>query len=233
MDAAEVALKYFDFARAEILNRTKSSNDTLIVYAGAVGAILAWLYKASVDAPNCSQSVLLVRADLFFPTMVVISFLSLVASWIIYQNEAMISALAKYQKNILAKSVKGECEKCPQTWEDSDELLAADGRLFTFWSTVVYALLVVGPSILGFFEMWSLRHTVPHSMRFILIASVTTIVAVVMMCRLIRERWILRKPKSERRDSDVSVTTALKDKEKLGQIGEGSTKRSDLESGDR
>ena len=45
----DVALKYLELARAEILYRVKSTNDTLIVYAGAVGAIAAWVYKSYHD----------------------------------------------------------------------------------------------------------------------------------------------------------------------------------------
>ncbi len=138
----QIALKYLDLARVEIQDRMSSSNKTLILYVGGVGGIVAWMYQVTLAATHP-----LSLRTLVFCAGVVISFLSFAASWIIFHNERMVNALARYQTLVLAPyldsvlpSVKG--------WESSTQLSKTDTGMRTYWAVAVPTVILIGPSII-------------------------------------------------------------------------------------
>ncbi len=192
--SVDLALKYMDLARAEILARIKSSNDTLIVYAGALGAIAAWLYK-----PENHTAATLSRTGL------IVGFLSLAASWIVYHNEKMVVALACYQKEMLAP-VLDALHLGLKSWETSDTLKDADTQIPGALTSVIYGLMVAGPSVVAWYEM----HLLPASGRpgyAVPAAGAMALTSVAFLFLMGRDRWALRK-KSEPRTSrcpDVKI----------------------------
>jgi hypothetical protein len=139
----QVALKYLDIARAEILDRMKVSNQTLIVYVGGVGAIAGWMYQATIGSKEHAN-----MRTLAFPTGVVVAFLALAATWIIFHNERMVNALARYQKKDLAPYFKSVAPRMVP-WESSDALHDTDKGLAIVMTIVVQAILVIGPSLVS------------------------------------------------------------------------------------
>jgi len=153
----QIALKYLDLARAEISDRMKVANQTLIVYVGGVGAIVGWMYQASI-APQTHTVQL---STLLFPIGVVVAFLSFAASWIIFHNERMVNALARYQKNTLAPYFK-LVSRDLIAWESSDALHKTDSGLRTIaTTTLVQAILIIGPNVI--FVVAMLRMTQPQA----------------------------------------------------------------------
>jgi hypothetical protein len=136
----QIALKYLDLARAEILDRMKASNQTLIVYVGGVGAIVGWMYQATIASKDHAN-----MRTLVFPTGVIVAFLALAATWIIFHNERMVNALARYQKTVLAPYFKSVAPGMI-AWESSDALHDTDDRLAIAATIIVQAILVIGPS---------------------------------------------------------------------------------------
>jgi hypothetical protein len=147
---ADIALKYLDLARAEILYRVKSSNDTLVVFAGATGAIAAWLYKTPCNPTAASGLCAADSIDnrLLFPAGCVLAFLSLAASWIISHNERMVCALAEYQRVELGTFLN-QANIGFASWELSASLPKEDSRRLSTFTSAIYALLIVGPSVLA------------------------------------------------------------------------------------
>ena len=137
----QVALKYLDLARAEIQDRMKSSNQTLIVYVGGVGAIAGWMYQATIGSKSHAN-----MRTLAFPTGVVVAFLALAATWIIFHNERMVNALARYQKQVLAPYLKSVAPDMV-LWESSVALRCTDKGFTIVMTIIVQAILVIGPSL--------------------------------------------------------------------------------------
>jgi hypothetical protein len=187
----DVALKYLELARAEILYRVKSSNDTLIVYAGAVGAIAAWAYKSYHDAqpgslpngPALSIPPSLLSAGL------VVSFLALVASWIVFHNERMVKSLAEYQRDELSSHLDAAGSK---PWECSLSLCRGDSRPLSLVTSVVYGAMVVGPSAVALYEMWSDRGSFQSPGLYLVMSAIMSFCALVFMLVMVVDRWQLR-----------------------------------------
>ena len=187
----DVAVKYLELARAEILYRVKSSNDTLIVYAGAVGAISAWLYKSfhDVQPGSATNDIALSFPPLPLSAGLVVSFLALTASWIVFHNEKMVFALAKYQREELNKNLR---ETGIISWECSKSLHEGDPRLLSVFTSMVYALLVVGPGATACYEMWSHHYPFSHPWVYLVTSAVMSFGALVFMFLMVVERWKLR-----------------------------------------
>jgi hypothetical protein len=188
----DVALKYLELARAEILYRVKSTNDTLIVYAGAVGAIAAWVYKSYHDpqpgslpnGPALSIPPSTLSAGL------VVSFLALVASWIVFHNERMVTSLAKYQRDEL----NSDLDAAGSTpWERSVSLSSGDPRLLSLVTSVVYGAMVVGPSVVALYEMWSDRGSFPSPGLYLVMSAIMSFCALVFMIMMVVDRYQLRE----------------------------------------
>jgi hypothetical protein len=163
-NANAIALKYLDLARSEILERQKLGYQILIAYTGAVGVIGAWMYGKLPAVPASQVPVggvaigqvvgsQIAASQLSIgpvPIALVVAFLAFVASWIIYDNELMITALAKYQRKAMADYFERVLPDI-KLWEGSDELKAAASRrhssLHYFFQGVVLvlpALIAVG-----------------------------------------------------------------------------------------
>src|ERR1700722_9674487 len=156
----QVALKYLDIARAEILDRMKGSNQILSVYVAGVGAITAWMYQATIGSDKHAS-----MRSLVFPTGVVVAFLALAATWIIFHNERMVNALARYQKEELAPYLKSVAPGMTM-WEASDALHDTDNRLPIAATIIVQGILVIGPSAVFlcamlYFYLFAATDTVP------------------------------------------------------------------------
>ena len=195
----EFALKYLDMARSEILDRMKLSNQTLTVYVGAVGAIAAWMYQASIGSEHLAN----LRA-LAFPTGVVVAFLALAATWIIFHNERMVNALALYQKKELAEYLT---EVAPRVtpWEASKALHCSDGGFGILITILVQGILVIGPNLVF---LGAMRYLIGHpeapptfetplERPAIWLTGGLTMVAIFLTCLTILDR---RKLRHESRD---------------------------------
>jgi hypothetical protein len=188
----DVALKYLELARAEILYRVKSSNDTLTVYAGAVGAISAWVYKSYHDLQpgNLSNDPGLSIPPLTLSAGLVVSFLALVASWIVFHNERMIASLAKYQRDELNSQLRAAGST---PWECSISLRWGDRRSLSLVTSIVYGAMVVGPSAVAWYEMWSHRGSFSHPGGYLAMSAIMSFCGVVFMVVMVVDRWKLRK----------------------------------------
>jgi hypothetical protein len=187
----DVALKYLELARAEILYRVKSSNDTLTVYAGAVGAISAWVYKSYHDLEAASRSN---GATPAIPPSVlsaglVVSFLALVASWIVFHNERMVTSLAKYQREELNTDLRAAGAT---PWECSESLRSGDRRALSLVTSLVYGAMVVGPSAVAWYEMWSRRCAFPDADVYLVMSAIMSCCALGFMVFMVVDRWNLR-----------------------------------------
>lgn len=142
--ANAIALKYLELARNEILERIKVRYQTLTAYAGAVGAIGAWVYSKGPSVAGEGG-------------LVVIAFLAVAASSILCDNEQVINALARYQLYALSKHFKPALPKIP-LWELSEELGASfdkvvGGSLHNW----IQASVVVLPAAIASYLLQSLH----------------------------------------------------------------------------
>jgi hypothetical protein len=187
----DVALKYLELARAEILYRVKSSNDTLIVYAGAVGAISAWVYKSYHDLQPGSlpNDPALSIPPSTLSAGLVVSFLALVASWIVFHNERMVASLAKYQRDELHSDLRVTGST---PWERSRSLGLGDPRALSLVTSIVYGVMVVGPSAVAWYEMWSHRGSFSRPAGYLVMSAIMSFCAVLFMLKMVMDRWELR-----------------------------------------
>jgi hypothetical protein len=143
-DANAIALKYLELARSEILQRQRLGDQILIVYIGAVGAIGAWVYSKGPSA---------LAGGGLIPIGVVVAFLAFGASWIIYDNEHIINALARYQKRTLRKHFNHALPNI-ELWESSEELAEAANRRHSVRHNVIHGALLVLPGLVGLWLQW-------------------------------------------------------------------------------
>jgi MFS family permease len=192
----ELKLKYLELARDEILYRIKSANDTLIIYSGAIGAIAAWFSKLYTDLPQPRQ----ISPDLDFVLFrigVLVSFLSLCASWIINHNERMVHALAKYQREELGLNAPSQ----PLLWESSKSLQKGDPQFVSIISIFVYAGLIVGPSIFALIEMWIRRKSSEWNNSCFVIALVLTSISLGFMLGVVSTWWRVKSSRQSKSKS--------------------------------
>ncbi len=144
-DANAIALKYLELARNEILQRQRLGDQILIVYIGAVGAIGTWVYSPKGPSALAGGGLI--------PIGVVVAFLAFGASWIIYDNEHIINALARYQKRTLAKHFNHALPNI-ELWESSKELAEAANRRHSVRHNVIHGALLVLPGLVGLWLQW-------------------------------------------------------------------------------
>ena len=115
--------QHLELSRAELLERIRFGYQTLIVYAGGVGAIALWAHPSQL-APASVQVSLLhpwsANARLV-PIGVIVAFLAAVTEWVMHQNEHIVSLLAPYQSQTLAKHLIAALPEGP-LWELSPQL---------------------------------------------------------------------------------------------------------------
>jgi hypothetical protein len=189
----QIALKYLEIARAEILDRMKSSNQTLTLYVGGIGAIVGWMFQVTTVAqkPVPLRSVV-------FPMGVVVGFLAFAASWIIFHNERMVNALARYQKKELAPYLHSVL---PVTgWESSDQLHGTDNKVPIYITMLVQAAILIGPVFVFLVGMlyngahWCMPNTTGQWAGFA-IALALAIMSSVLSSYTITQRRVLRGEK--------------------------------------
>jgi predicted permease len=152
-DKAEVALKYLDLARGEILERTKFVNQTLGSYLLGSAALASWffqtVYKPVGESVSFASGPAKAPAAIGFALM--IAYLALAANWIIHHNERIVAALARYQSENLSPILKDD----PPMWERSDALKIGDSRTDALRTVFVEELIVLSPPVVALiFALW-------------------------------------------------------------------------------
>jgi len=185
-----IALKYLELARAELLERIKVSYQTLIVYAGAVGAVAAWAYPNQV-AQGGSGSINAWSANpRLVPPGVIVGFLAVVANWVIHHNEHIVNALARYQIYTLAKHLHDAAFPELNLWERSRPL-QADNRIRVRWDFGIRSALVSLPAFIGS-VLQSLDQQNCESWIWLALAWILTFVSVLLGILTVRARQRLR-----------------------------------------
>jgi hypothetical protein len=98
-----------------------------------------WVYSNGPSAPQEAGLV---------PIRVIVAFLAFAASWIIYDNERMISALARYQRKTLAKHFRRALPNI-ELWELSEDLYEAVKGWHAVLHRAIQGLVVVLPALIG------------------------------------------------------------------------------------
>ena len=142
MDSAEVALKYLDLARGEILEKVKFVNQTLGAYLLGTAAVGSWFYQSiHRTAAGQAMSDTVEKASAAIGLAFILSYLALGVNWIIHHNERMVTALAEYQRDELSKYLPN----VPAMWERSIALHKGDDPGAARRTMAVEELIVLGP----------------------------------------------------------------------------------------
>jgi hypothetical protein len=147
----DVALRYLDLARGELLERIRFANQLVPAYLGVVSAVAGWLYSANKEDPH----------RIFMPVAMMAAFLGFAAIWLLHDNELMVGLLAEYQVQTLGPVLR-EAAPRVRLWEASEGLKsslagnspAAKSALRYFWAVVqeqkvmsVQSFLLIVPGI--------------------------------------------------------------------------------------
>jgi hypothetical protein len=152
----EIALKYLDLARGEILEKARFVNQTLGAYLLGSSALASWFYQtiyrpASTPASSVPEAQ---KAAAAIGLAILLAYLALGVNWITHHNERIITALALYQSTDLAP-VLGDL---PPMWERSASLLDADGLSRAFFTVLIEELIILGPPVAAFVFAAGQRH---------------------------------------------------------------------------
>ncbi len=141
----EVALKYLELARGEILEKAKVVNQTLGAYLAGSAALASWFYQAVYKpvGEGVSAATDAEKAAATIGLAVLLSYLSVAVNWIIYHNERIIAALALYQRDSLSLVLADD----PPMWERSAALGKMDDLTKALNMVVIEELIVLGPPL--------------------------------------------------------------------------------------
>jgi hypothetical protein len=145
LSAADIALKYIDMARNEILEKVRFVNQTLGAYVLGSSAVSSWFYQ-SVYRPTSSGALAATEAEKSSAAIglaLMLSYLALGVIWIIHHNERMVTALAFYQRDEL----HGALKHGPPMWERSESLGKYDSPLHARLTILVEELIVLAPPL--------------------------------------------------------------------------------------
>jgi hypothetical protein len=147
-DKAEVALKYLELAREEILEKARFVNQTLGAYLLGSSALASWFYQSAYKpaTPNLASTTDAEKASAAIGLALMLSYLALGVNWIIHHNERIVTALALYQRKDLC-SVLGDD---PPMWERARSLKDEDSLIHAFFTVAVEELIVLGPPLAAF-----------------------------------------------------------------------------------
>lgn len=184
-----IALKYLELARNEILERIKIGYQILTAYAAGIGAIAVWAYPAVPAGNNGAGNAALKGV----PVGVIVAFLAVVASWIIYHNEYVVNALAEYQSEALAEHFVRVLPAVPM-WERSPQLVTADDPTHASGDSLMVGTLVVCPAIVALFVQWSqqTQHN-RWSCGWLMVGALLTLVSMALWIRTVKGRQNLRR----------------------------------------
>jgi hypothetical protein len=143
-DKTEIALKYLELARAEILEKGRFINQTLGAYLLGSSALASWFYQSAYKPATPTTDA--EKASAAIGLALMLSYLALGVNWIIHHNERIVTALALYQRKDLC-SVLGDD---PLMWEKSSSLEDEDSLFHAFFTVAIEELIVLGPPLAAF-----------------------------------------------------------------------------------
>jgi len=201
-----IVLKYLELARTELLERIKFGYQTLIVYAGGVGAVAAWAYPSQQTSSSNDLHTFAANSRLE-PVSVIIAFLAAVTTWIIHHNEYMVNALARYQVDSLSAYLMTVLPEA-RPWELSAEL-QVDTPKYVFRDLWTQGSLVVLPAFLGCLLQLIVVLNSCISPIWLVVASGLTAVAFVLSQATVRGRQQLRREMEAKMRLLPPATSAL------------------------
>ena len=101
----------------------------------------------------------------------------------------MVTSLAKYQRDELNSHLDAAGST---PWERSVSLRSGDPRLLSLVTSVVYGAVVVGPSVVALYEMWSDRRAFPSPGLYLAMSAIMSFCALVFMIMMVVDRYQLR-----------------------------------------
>jgi len=144
-DTYDIALKYLDLARGEILEKARFTNQTLGAYLLGSSALASWFYQTIYKpaAPPLPSATDAEKAAAAVGLALMLSYLAVAVNWIIHHNERIIAALALYQRVDLY-SVLGDR---PPMWERSSSLEREDRLWPAALTVLIQEFIILGPPI--------------------------------------------------------------------------------------
>jgi hypothetical protein len=145
IESKDVALKFLDLARGEILEKVRFVNQTLGAYLLGTSAVASWFYQSvyKTQTPISTGPNDHDRAMAAVGLALMLSYLALGVNWIIHHNERMVTALALYQR----RELYGVVGDVPPMWERSDSLTSEDSLPHALLTVIVEELIVLAPPL--------------------------------------------------------------------------------------
>lgn len=186
----DLALKYMEMARAEILDKVGFVNKTLGGYLLGTSAIASWFYQIYKPAPEVGAAAVPGHEELIAVGLaVVLSYLALGVSWIINHNERMVTALALYQRYDLLP-VLGET---PPMWEASKFLQKRDNKRRAVTMICIQQMIILTPPISSLvFVFLKLQKLSSPLFAFALLAAAATSAVLFIAFNTARDRYCAR-----------------------------------------
>jgi hypothetical protein len=157
LDEQDLALKFLELARQEILEKVQFVNQTLGAYLLGISAVVSWFYQ-TVQRPAAPPALPLSPADQAIDAVslaLLLAYLALGVNWIIHHNERMVAALARYQ----SEELKDALGSSVPMWERSEALRSEDGVGHASFTILTEEFIVLAPPFGAF--LFAARQTPP------------------------------------------------------------------------
>jgi hypothetical protein len=165
----ETLLVYYDSARQEMMSRVSLRENSMMLYFGAVGALIAGAIQAN-------QPMFLM----------IIPYLSLGISLIMLHHNAIIGALILYCTQELESTIKSKGVSVVQ-WDNSISRLVSSRstRHYRFWGDIV---LIMGPSFFSIIYNWDYFGSDMKKLVIISFSVLCSVVAIIFLWKALNIR---------------------------------------------
>jgi hypothetical protein len=188
-DAAQLATRFYESVRAEMIQRIAVRDQILMFYIASLGAYLAFVYNQNADiGASCTDWTALLR-HIFL--LVPIPLLCLIFTLLILQHHIVIGNLGLYLNTEWRRNLKPDAVAVH--WDGSSTLEASSAQVHSYRS-VGQALVLSIPSLVEVLELARIYLACGTSQPWILyFMAALDMFAFVLICYIVRKHMQAHK----------------------------------------